>query len=243
MGPLSTIRARATYANVTATVALFAALGGGSFAVAALGGSEKAVVKKIAKKQADKRITARAKDLTVKHATSADAATNAGHASNADSATKAAHATNANHAVSADDSSALDGLGASDFARAGEISPAEVNSVTGPSTPGQTAEQVLEQDGQLQLVGRCTNNGGGSRTGAMVLVRPSLGLAASINNGALQGAGEVTVATVTSSGNANAAGHFVASDGTDAALAGMGYVHVNAGGQVGDCRFVTAGFG
>lgn len=65
---------RLTYANVTATLALFIALGGGSFAVAALSGSEKKVVKKIAKKQANQRVTARAPGLTVKHAGSADAA-------------------------------------------------------------------------------------------------------------------------------------------------------------------------
>jgi hypothetical protein len=59
------IRARATYANVTATLALFIALGGTSFAVTKLSGSEKTVVKKIAKKQANKRITARAPKLSV----------------------------------------------------------------------------------------------------------------------------------------------------------------------------------
>jgi hypothetical protein len=74
MAILSKVRARATYANVTATLALFVALGGGSFAVAALSGSEKNVVKKIAKRQANKRITARAPGLTVKHAGSADVA-------------------------------------------------------------------------------------------------------------------------------------------------------------------------
>lgn len=58
MAILSKIRARATYANVTATLALFVAIGGGSFAVAALSGAEKKVVKKIAKKQAGKRIAA-----------------------------------------------------------------------------------------------------------------------------------------------------------------------------------------
>jgi hypothetical protein len=58
MASFGKIRARATYANVTATLALFVALGGGSFAVAALSGSEKKVVKKIATKQADKRINA-----------------------------------------------------------------------------------------------------------------------------------------------------------------------------------------
>jgi hypothetical protein len=73
----SKIRARATYANITATLALLAALGGGSFAVAKLSGSEKKVVKKIAKKQANKRITARAPRLTVEHAGSADTADSA----------------------------------------------------------------------------------------------------------------------------------------------------------------------
>jgi hypothetical protein len=76
----SRIRARATYANVTATLALFVALGGGSFAVAALSGSEKKVVKKIAKKQANKQITTRAPGLTVEHADSADVATPTGAA-------------------------------------------------------------------------------------------------------------------------------------------------------------------
>ena len=84
MTPLNRIRARATYANVTATLALFVALGGGSFAVAALSGQEKKVVKKIAKNQAGKRITARAPDLSVKHA---DTATSASHASTADQLT------------------------------------------------------------------------------------------------------------------------------------------------------------
>jgi hypothetical protein len=74
MDYLSRIRGRATYANVTSTLALFVALGGGSFAVASLSGSEKKVVTKIAKVQANKRITARAPGLTVKHARSAAAA-------------------------------------------------------------------------------------------------------------------------------------------------------------------------
>jgi hypothetical protein len=111
MRPSSKIRPHATYANVTATLALFVALGGGSFAVATLSGSEKTVVKKIAKKQADKRITARAPGLSVaragsavsatsaENATSADSATNASHANTADTATSA---TSANHANTAD---------------------------------------------------------------------------------------------------------------------------------------------
>jgi hypothetical protein len=85
----SNIRVRATYANVTATLALFAALGGGSFAIASLSGSERKAVKKISRKQADKRITARARGLTVEHAGSADSATNASHANAADTAANA----------------------------------------------------------------------------------------------------------------------------------------------------------
>lgn len=78
---LNQIRTRATYANVTSTLALFVALGGGSFAVAALSGSEKRVVKKIAKAQANKRITARAPGLSVNHAETAGSAATAGSAS------------------------------------------------------------------------------------------------------------------------------------------------------------------
>ena len=65
------IRARATYANVTATLALFVALGGSSFAVASLSGSEKKG-QQDRQKQADKRITARAPGLSVATADSAN---------------------------------------------------------------------------------------------------------------------------------------------------------------------------
>ena len=69
MALLSKIRDRATYANVIATLALFVALGGGSFAVAALSGSEKKVVRKVAKKQARRADTAaRAPGLSVGNA-------------------------------------------------------------------------------------------------------------------------------------------------------------------------------
>ena len=88
-GPKRLARAlgrRLTYANITTTLALFVALAGGSFAVAALSGQEKKVVKKIAKQQADKRISARAPGLAVKHADSADSAANATDAENATNA-------------------------------------------------------------------------------------------------------------------------------------------------------------
>ncbi len=111
MALVTKIRARATYANVTATLALFIALGGGSFAVA-LSGSEKKVVKEIAKKEANKRITTRAPNLSVKRAGSADTATDAGHASSADSAVNANHANAADTATNADH---VDGLDSTHF--------------------------------------------------------------------------------------------------------------------------------
>ena len=149
------LRARATYANVTATLALFVALGGGSFAVAALSGSEKTVVKKIAKKQADKRITARAATLSVGHAGSADTASDAAHASSADSATNAGHAntadqaTNANTAgqattaTTANDANALAGVGPNGYVR----TPTEATRLIG--TPGNPVfESFFDNKGQ-----------------------------------------------------------------------------------------------
>ncbi len=68
-------------ALIIAVIALIAAVGGGSFAIASLGGGK---VKKIARRQANKQITKRAADLSVAHAASADTASNADHATNAD---------------------------------------------------------------------------------------------------------------------------------------------------------------
>ena len=82
-------------ANVVAYVALFLALSGGSFAVAALNRHDKRVIKKIVNKQ----ITRRAPGLSVNHANSANEAT---HAATADSATSAGSATTAGSADSAE---------------------------------------------------------------------------------------------------------------------------------------------
>src|SRR6478672_10299781 len=68
--------------NLIAYVALFLALSGGSFAVAALNRHDKRVIKKIVNKQ----ITRRAPGLSVNHANSANEAT---HAASATSATSA----------------------------------------------------------------------------------------------------------------------------------------------------------
>ncbi len=82
--PGSAIRERLTYANVTATLALFVALGGGSFAIAALSGSEKKQVRQIAKKQANQVLNQRETTLNVNSAKTADSATNASTADTLD---------------------------------------------------------------------------------------------------------------------------------------------------------------
>ena len=65
-------RRRPSHSTVAAYLALFLALGGGSFAVAALSSGDKQVVKKIAKKEANKRITQRAPGLSVNNADKLD---------------------------------------------------------------------------------------------------------------------------------------------------------------------------
>jgi len=82
--------------NLIAYVALFLALSGGSFAVAALNRHDKRVIKKIVNKQ----ITRRAPGLSVNHANSANEATHAGTADNATSANSAQSAQSANSADS-----------------------------------------------------------------------------------------------------------------------------------------------
>jgi hypothetical protein len=70
-----------SYANVTASLALFIVLAG--TALAGPGAITKSQVKKIAKKQANKQITVRAPGLSVARAVSADTATDAQNAQNA----------------------------------------------------------------------------------------------------------------------------------------------------------------
>ena len=159
-GPRRRARAlggRLNYANITATLALFVALGGGSFAVAALSGQEKKVVKKIVKKQANQRITARAPDLSVKHAASADRATNADQASSAGSAT---NATDAENAVNATNANLLGGLGSAAFQRRGkgvDLTNSSAPSVAGLSViglvpPAPTAIATLTGGVEGQMV-------------------------------------------------------------------------------------------
>lgn len=95
---LSRIRRLPSPALVISVIALIAAVGGGSFAIAALNQGK---VKKIAKRQANKQIRSKAPGLSVNHANSADTATNADHATNADLATNAGTAITATSATSA----------------------------------------------------------------------------------------------------------------------------------------------
>jgi hypothetical protein len=124
---LARLRSRLTYANVIATIALFAALGGGAYAAATING-------KLLKNRSVagiklKKNTLTGKEIkeatlgTVPHAAGADNAANAanaGHATSADSATSAGHATsadsatNAGHASTADSATTASGLTASE---------------------------------------------------------------------------------------------------------------------------------
>lgn len=107
-------RWRPGHATVVAYVALFVALGGGSFAVAALNAHDQKVVKKIVNAQIGKQ----AAGLSVNHAKSADSATNANHAASADAAataTSATHAANADTATTATNADQLGGSPPSAF--------------------------------------------------------------------------------------------------------------------------------
>jgi hypothetical protein len=110
---LKRIRRLPSPALVISAIALVVAIGGGTYAIAALNSAK---VKKIARKQADREIKRKAAGLSVAHAASADNATHAASADNAtnattaatatvattaDTATNATHATNADHADAA----------------------------------------------------------------------------------------------------------------------------------------------
>jgi hypothetical protein len=71
-------------ALVISVIALIVAVGGGTFAIAAL---SRPKVVRISKRTANKQITTRAPGLSVLHAQTADTATNANHATSADNAT------------------------------------------------------------------------------------------------------------------------------------------------------------
>jgi hypothetical protein len=110
---LAALRGRLTYANVMATVAVFVALGGSSYAALSL--PKKSVGTKQLKRNAISSSQVRNGAITgadvyessfgqvPSAATAANAtnATNAGHATNADQATNAGHATNADKATNA----------------------------------------------------------------------------------------------------------------------------------------------
>jgi hypothetical protein len=86
---LERIRRLPSPALVISAIALVVAIGGGTYAIAALNGAK---VKKISRRQADREIKRKAHGLSGAHATTAASAI---HATTADSATSAGSATNA----------------------------------------------------------------------------------------------------------------------------------------------------
>jgi hypothetical protein len=86
---LSRIKRLPSPALVISAIALIVAVGGGTFAIAAL---SRPKIKNIARRQANVQIKKRAPGLSVLHAQTADTATNANHATSADTATTADNA-------------------------------------------------------------------------------------------------------------------------------------------------------
>jgi hypothetical protein len=137
------MRPRLTYANVMATVAVFIALGGASYAAIKL--PKNSVGTKQLKKGAVTEQKVRVNGLT---GTSIDESTlglvpSATHATSADSATRADSATKATYALTADDASTLGGKGPAAFA------PSSVEPWHELGSPGEPA-----------LVNSWTNLGG-----------------------------------------------------------------------------------
>ncbi len=143
------LRARLTYANVVATLALFIALGGTSVAASSLISGSKIKKGSIpADRIKTHSLTSAQVDVaklgTVPHASTADgaghaaaadSATTAGHAAAADSATTAGHAATADLATHAGDADTLGGLAASAFTRSERF---QVASADSRATPAQT---------------------------------------------------------------------------------------------------------
>jgi len=127
--------------NLIAYVALFLALGGGSFAVAALNRHDKRVIKKIVNKQ----INRRASGLSVNHANSANSANAATHADSADHATSANSAATAQSAISANSADSVGGV---------SIAPVRI------AVPeGTTGTDVVSVNGSVVRVSACTASG------------------------------------------------------------------------------------
>ena len=163
------IGARLSFSNVTAAVALFVALGGGSLAIASHVGQERKVVRRIA----DSQITKRAPGLSVSHAGSADRAgsadlasaaqravradrsTIADRAADADHATSADHATDADHANFAElaaNANRVGGVPASSFVSGDDIG--RVDTIITTDTPGTKGVPMLTM-GPLSLLATC----------------------------------------------------------------------------------------
>lgn len=200
---------RPSHSTVAAYLALFVALGSGSFAVAALSGSEKRVVKRIATKRADLQITKRAPGLSVEHAGSADSATSASNAVNASMAADSELLDGMGSAAflgvgdQAADSELLDGQDSSDFLPSAALRIDLLRSINASAGPPTT--QTLFTVGPATVTAKCFEDPGGHLAAivATSTVASSTQYSAITQTGSFQGVlsgGETTIALVPGSG-------------------------------------------
>ena len=173
------LRARLTYANVTATLALFLVLAGGSALAAkqvlpknAVGSRQIKDGAVTAAKIKDGAVTGSKIQLSslgavpdALHAAKADSAQSAEHARGADRASDAEHAGNADRAASADRATSADRAAtAADAASLGGVAAARY----------LTNESVL-RSGEIEVGGWGTSAGSGTFGTAVIDFRPKLG--------------------------------------------------------------------
>ena len=201
------IRARLTYANVMASVAVFLALGGGAFALTlprnSVGPRQ---IKKNGVRGPDVLESSLGKVPSAAHAnaatsadsaTQADTATHANDASHADTATSANTATSADNSANAANADKLDNLDSTDIGLGfftGRVKDLQSTGTTGSAPSGLstaiTTAVVADQDLTL------------SPSRSIVMRDLSVSLTQAVGCGGICGAGEnVTVALQALSGN------------------------------------------
>jgi len=186
------LRGRWTYANAMATIAVFIALGGTSYAISKL--PKNSVGTKQLKKNAvttakiaDQAITA----AKIEKGVLAGGQITASSPGTVSEATHAASADTAGHAASADNADTLGGLSAGDFAAAAEIQTPARTVVYDPSPGDPTFHNVtLLEAGVFQITGECAKNFNGS--GADFALLSLSGPAGSSISGSHTGGGYVS---------------------------------------------------
>jgi hypothetical protein len=170
---LTRIRSRLTYANVTATIALFLALGGGAYATTQINGT---LIKKNSvpgNRINKKTFVAKATFATnASHAARADNATNASHTASADNAGHAASADSAGHAASADSAghaTSADSAGHADTAGGAPPTGAAGGALAGnypnPSLTAPEAIHLVGAPGEPPFAAGASNSSGTAHVG------------------------------------------------------------------------------